>query len=296
MEISDKIVFRRILELRDHPENDKYNSALTAQEESALRASIAEAGIQEALLIRKDGTVISGHQRKRLAADLLLGEVPTREVDCTDQEAIYLLVSLNEARRGNEKDLIKKALRVELLYKNWEIKPGRKSVQDDLDADYNEGESESVQHAHFNRHDVAKTLNLDDSSIRRLRKLLRLIPEFQKEVSEGRIGLLAGNKIASLSWEKQREFLAYYRENGSNFTTREVEEAVEKVDDFEPRVQRQERKKKEKVANKMEKFTNDLSNLMTYALEDKQLCVQLVELLERRLAILERGTNGEIHG
>lgn len=258
MQISNEIVYRGVWELQDHPENDKYNSPLTVMELASLRASLMEVGIQEPLLVRTDGTVVCGHQRKRLAMELF-DQVPTREVTCTDQEAIYLLVSSNEARRGQEKDLIKKALRVDMLYRSWDIKPGRKASQDDLDEDYSE-EGQSVQDAHFGRHDVAKMLNLDDSSIRRLRKLLQLIPEFQQEISEGRIGLVAGNRIACLSKEKQREFLAYYHENGGDFSTKEISEAVQKIDDFMPRVERHEKRKKEKASQKIETISKGITD------------------------------------
>lgn len=253
MQIDSAVQPWRISQLRAHPDNDVYNSQMTAKEETALKASIAEHGIQEALLVRPDGTILSGHQRARIATALGLVEAPVRTVECTDPEAVYLLVATNEARRSEEKDLIKKARRVQVLYQNWGIKPGRKSVQD----------------AHFDRHDVAKTLNLDDSSIRRLLKLLYLIPELQQEVSNQTIGLIAGNKIAALDRDNQYKFLAAYREAGGAMTIAAIGKIIAQLQqDVSPELQELRRdRQKRTVTGKVERIKKDLTWLMTVSVD-----------------------------
>lgn len=247
MVTDSEVILRRISQLQDHPDNEVYNSRLSAREEAALKASIAEYGIQEALLIRPDGTIVSGHQRARIATKLGIVEVPVRIVECTDSEAIYLLVALNEARRGDEKDLMKKARRARMLYESWGIRPGRKSVQD----------------AHFSRHDVAKSLGLDDSGIRRLLKLLYLIPELQEEVSNQAIGLIAGNKIAALDREKQKEFLAAYRKAGGHLQAAAIEKLILQLE-TSPDIQAIRRERQKRVVNgKMERIKKDLTWLTT---------------------------------
>lgn len=255
MKLSDEVGIKRIADLKDHPENSKYNSDLTFREEASLKASIAEVGIQEALLIKKDGTILSGHQRKRIAASLGLKEVPCREVDCTYQEEIYLLVAANEARRGEEKDLMKKAMHVRILYEHWGIKPGRKSAHD----------------AHFSRHDVAQSLNLDDSSIRRLLKLLYLIPELQIEVSKQRIGLIAGNRIASLNREDQKLFYEQYKLAG-HLSTAAISKLVEQISESGKDLSYkslQKEKKRKLLAEKVERVKRDLVWLMTEDLDEE---------------------------
>lgn len=249
------IVLRKLSELKEHPDNTEYNSGLTAREEASLKASIVESGIQEALLIQPDGTIISGHQRVRIAEVLGITEVPVRIVECTEQEAIYLLVAMNEARRGEEKDLIKKARRIKLLYENWGIRPGRKSAQD----------------AHFSRHDVAETLKLDDSSIRRLLKLLNLIPELQIEVSNQAIGLIAGNKIAALDKEAQREFYAvYHQSGGGDLKIAAIEKILTQLGSNSDLQGIQKEKEKQVVHGKVERIKKDLTWLMTVPVDDEE--------------------------
>ncbi|KAA8787857.1 hypothetical protein EC604_28960 [Paenibacillus amylolyticus] len=244
MRYEDRIEIWSVVDLKDHPENSKYNSELSMREEASLKASIAEVGIQEPLLIRPDGTVLSGHQRKRIATSIGLAKVPVRQVHCSEEEAVYLLVTTNEARRGDEKDLMKKARRVQVLYEAWGIKPGRKRVQD----------------AHFDRHDVASVLQLDDSSLRRLLKLLYLIPEFQQEVSKGRIGLVAGNKIASLDREQQNELFRTFQVAGE-IKTATIIKMVDQLrdEDTGPDLKDVRREQKQKqVQGKLDKLKKDL--------------------------------------
>ncbi|WP_375105475.1 ParB/RepB/Spo0J family partition protein (plasmid) [Paenibacillus sp. RS8] len=280
MDIDSQVTLRRISQLQAHPDNEVYNSGLTAREEAALKASIAEHGIQEALLIRPDGTIVSGHQRARIATALGIVEAPVRMVECTDPEAIYLLVAMNEARRGEEKDLMKKARRVQLLYERWGIRPGRKSVQD----------------AHFSRHDVAKSLKLDDSSVRRLLKLLYLIPELQEEVSKQTIGLIAANKIAALDKEKQSEFLAAYRKAGGNLQTVAIEKIITQLD-TSPDLQAIRREKQKRVVNgKVERIKKDLTWLTTVPVDDEER-QELGKMLRAYAGYLgvKGGPDGEIN-
>jgi len=276
MQVSDKIIYRKLEELQDHGQNGDYNSELTPREEASLKASIVEVGIQDALLVRSDGTVISGHQRKRIAHSLGMTEVPTLEVECTDEEALYLLVATNEARRGDEKDLIKKAHRVKVLYEKWGIRPGRKSVHD----------------AQFSRHDVAASLKLDDSSVRRLLKLLYLIPELQREVSGQSIGLIGGNKIAALDPERQREFYKLYQIAGGSLNMKGIEKLIEQIDAPEVIKTMFQEKKQQQLVNKVEKLKKDLIWLMTEQI-DNETRSGITHLLETYAVRLKGGEYGE---
>lgn len=257
MLISNEIVMLPVDKLRNHPKNDKYNSALEAKEEAALKASIFDSGIQEPLLVREDYTIISGHQRRRIAAELRHEQVPVRIVTCSDDESIYLLVSANMARRGDEKDYIKQALRAEVLYAEWRIQPGRKSVHD----------------AQFSRHDVAASLGLNDSSVRRLMRLLLLIPEFREEVSKGAIGLIGGNKIASIGEEKQRLLFEAYKKRDGKIKNGELEELILQVDDSDTLRSLQEQKQEHrevKSGSEVSKIEKQLERCLSDGLSDLQ--------------------------
>lgn len=283
MIISEKIERRNVVELKKHPKNELYNSDLDVREEAALKASIAEVGVQEALLIKSDGTILSGHQRRRIAGDLGITELPTRIVECDEKEELYLLVSANEARRGEEKDLMKKARRIKVLYENWGIRQGPKNVHD----------------AHFYRQDVASTLGLDGSSIRRLLKLLYLIPELQKEVTKGTIGLISGNKIARLDPDKQKEFFRDFQISGAHLKMRDIEKLIEKLEGAEADEAIADQKQEQrqiKQTGKIEKLEKSLVMLMTEELNDESRA-SVAEILGRyAVRFKQRGPEfGEIN-
>ncbi|MFB5269942.1 ParB/RepB/Spo0J family partition protein [Paenibacillus enshidis] len=266
IEISDKVIHRSVLTLKKHPQHELYNSPLTAAELAALEDSIAKTGIQEALLIRTDGTIISGHHRRSLAMSLGLPEVPVREVCCDPTEALYLLVASNEAGRGKkETDLMKKARRVQVLYefgrsKGW-------------NAPYGFGE--------------AGKLSEEEYAVKRLIKLLYLLPKLQREVSAGRIGQQAAYKVAGLSQLQQKKFLAAYEMRGV-MSSKEIQKLVEELDDYEPRVLRNAEKKKENIRKLKDRVANDLTFLMSEAIEDDELQGELIDLLEPKLFTLLR--------
>lgn len=278
MIISETIERRKAAELQPHPKNELYNSDLDEREEAALKASIAESGIQEALLIKADGTVLSGHQRRRLAIQLGMTDLPVRTVECNEKEELYLLVTANEARRGGEKDLMKKARRIKILYENWGIRQGPKNAHA----------------AHFYRQDVASTLGLDGSSVRRLLKLLYLIPELQKEVSKGTIGLISGNKIARLDPDKQEAFFREFQISGAQLKMRDIENLIEKIDGLEADERSQDGKQKQrkiKQTGKIEKLEKSLVMLITEQF-DAESRASIAELLGRYAARFRKGDSG----
>lgn len=90
-----EIVERPIGELREHPLNPR------KEEESAdaiteMRASIAQHGVLQPLLVRADGTVISGHVRLWALQALKQHTVPCIEIDVDDAKALALVIASNE--------------------------------------------------------------------------------------------------------------------------------------------------------------------------------------------------------
>lgn len=150
-----------------------------------------------------------------------------------------------------------------------------------------------MQDAHFSRHDVAKSLKLDDSGVRRLLKLLYLIPELQKEVSNQAIGLISGNKIAALDKDKQREFLAAYRKAGGNLKAAAIERIISQLD-TSPDLQDIRREKQKRVVNgKVERIKKDLTWLTTVPVDDEER-QELGRMLRAYAGYL--GVKGEMDG
>jgi ParB family transcriptional regulator, chromosome partitioning protein len=175
------------------------------KESMALLASIEELGIQEPLWITPNGTIISGHERWKIAQKKKITKLPIRIVeDSTEQELLYLLISANEARRGTEKDYIKRAKKAKVLYEHWDIRQGRPS-KSRHDVDINESQT--------NRHNIAEMMGVTDRTVQRLLKLLELIAELQDLVSAGIIGLKVGNDLATLPNDEQRIIYEKIKQN-----------------------------------------------------------------------------------
>lgn len=132
-------------------------------------------GIRDAIKCTPAFTVISGHQRLRIAQDLGLTEVPIEIIDVDEWRAEYMLIAENTERRGEaESDPIKKAHIAEFMRSWWDVvshRPkGGQNVQVKTTADVAEFIGESVK------------------TTQRLLKLNELIPQLQRLVSTGKLG------------------------------------------------------------------------------------------------------------
>lgn len=181
MEILEKIEYRAVEDLEPHPRNQEFHSPPSEEDYNILRQSIAQDGIQEPIWITPEDVIVSGHARWSIAKELGLEDVPVRVVvDASEDDIVYLLIASNEARRGEEKDLIKKAKKLKILHDHWK-KSHRETDNTEL---FQQAGSKSTFY--------------------RLLKLNELTPELQELVSEGVLGLQAGNELAKLSAEEQR--------------------------------------------------------------------------------------------
>lgn len=134
-------------------------------------------GIRDAIKCTPAFTVISGHQRLRIAQDLGLTEVPVEIIDVDEWEAEYMLIAENTERRGEaESDPIKKARIAEFMRSWWDVKNGgdRKS----------EGHNVQLK----TTADVAEFIGESVKTTQRLLKLNELIPQLQRLVSTGKLG------------------------------------------------------------------------------------------------------------
>ncbi len=83
--------------LKDHPLNYKLYDPPTEDELSELCRSIERSGMLQAINIKPDGTIISGHRRKLAALRLKLGKVPCIVVEPDDEE--LAIIEYNRYRR-----------------------------------------------------------------------------------------------------------------------------------------------------------------------------------------------------
>lgn len=98
--------------LKEHHKNGYYFTYIWGEKFEEIRRSIEKYGIRDPIKITKDYTVISGHQRLRIARDLGMKYVPYKMLDLTidNRETEYLLFAeIVESRGQAETDSIKKA-------------------------------------------------------------------------------------------------------------------------------------------------------------------------------------------
>ena len=111
--------------LNPHPKNGYYFTDIDGEKYEEVKRSIATYGIRDALKITTNYTIVSGHQRFRIAKDLGLTEVPVIIMDVDEWEAEYLLIAENTERRGEaETDPIKKARIANFLKEYWGVNHG----------------------------------------------------------------------------------------------------------------------------------------------------------------------------
>lgn len=110
-----------ITKLKEHPKNNYYFSELDGKKYEEIKRSIAENGIRNPIKCTTSFTVISGHQRLKIAKELGMETVPVQIIDVEGEDAEYLMIEENIHRTRTEKDPIKKSNVAIFLSKYYKI-------------------------------------------------------------------------------------------------------------------------------------------------------------------------------
>lgn len=210
-----------ITKLKEHPKNNYYFSELDGKKYEEIKRSIAENGIRNPIKCTTSFTVISGHQRLRIAKELGMETVPVQIIDVDEWEAEYLLIAENVERRGQaETDPIKKSRIANFLKEYWGVQRGNNQYS-------------RVGAKRRSSKDIAEFIQTNERTAREIMKLNDLIPELQQLVSEGKLGKKAGVQLAYLSEENQRALLQVLGEEIEKTTVAKAKEyrAVENDND-----------------------------------------------------------------
>lgn len=210
-----------ITKLKEHPKNNYYFSELDGKKYEEIKRSIAENGIRNPIKCTTSFTVISGHQRLRIAKELGMETVPVQIIDVDEWEAEYLLIAENVERRGQaETDPIKKSRIANFLKEYWGVQRGNNQYS-------------RVGAKRRSSKDIAEFIQTNERTAREIMKLNDLIPELQQLVSEGKLGKKAGVQLAYLSEENQRALLQVLGEEIEKTTVAKAKEyrAVEDDND-----------------------------------------------------------------
>jgi ParB-like chromosome segregation protein Spo0J len=176
-----------------------------------IRESIAANGIKTPLIVQQ-GTnmILGGHTRCEIAIELGINEVPVRYVDVDEDEALYLLLEDNLDHAEDEKDPMKIAWQCQELKRLIGREKGRPKKTDRDDR--------------FSQESIAKKLNMSEGMFKRYVSLNKLIPELQRLVSAGKIGIMSGSELSRLSPEKQQKVYESIREVSLNKDYRMTEQ------------------------------------------------------------------------
>jgi len=223
--------------LKIHPKNQEYFSDPPSEKYEEIKQSIEANGIRDPLKVLPDYTIIAGHQRYKIAKELGLEKVPVIIYEISEEEAEYLLIADNEERRQEDNDPIKKAKRARFLKEYWGVKQGTRS-------DLGQNGLSSI----------ARAINENERTTKRLLKLNDLIPEFQELVSEKKLGTTAAEQLAYLELETQKALWQTLGEELENKTLSEVKEIRKKMEETQ-----KELKEKENFQKEAEEKTIQLS-------------------------------------
>lgn len=169
-----------------------------------LAESIRQVGVLHPLVVRPiEGgryEIVSGHRRLMAAEMAGLEEVPcvVREMD--DTEAELALIDANLETRQLSPMEMARAIR-----RKKELLGIRNGVK---------GQMTSAQ--------CAEVLGISERQMRKLDKLNDLIPELQALVDSGRLGVTAGERLASLSPDVQRALYEALGDEIASLTSEEV--------------------------------------------------------------------------
>jgi ParB family transcriptional regulator, chromosome partitioning protein len=242
VDIKKRVEMRSVEELKEHPQNEYYHSPLNENEYAALRNSIEEIGVQDPLYVTEDGVIIAGHHRLKVSKEIGLEKVPTRLVVGPEEELIDIALSSNNARRKQEKDVMKLARQVLHYQKMYGIEHGNNRTSQG-DKSYK---------------DVADKIGKSVATANRLIRLNYLIPDLQNLVSDGQIPLMAAVELSKLESDQQMEAYQKLKTDGDDKAKRQKKKDIDKLlnGDHQEIFEKQIKKMKSNI----EKWQVDLTN------------------------------------
>lgn len=215
----------QIEKLNPHPKNEYYFTDIIGEKYEEIKRSIDTYGIRDPLKVTTAYTIISGHQRYRIARDLGLSEVPVEIVDVDEWKAEYMLIAENVERRGEaELDPIKKGRIAQFLKEYWDVKSGGRGSNQHVQVGQN-ADLRSMK-------DVSETIGEDERTTRRLIKLNDLIPQLQTLVSTGKLGTTAAEQLAYLTVEEQSTLFELKGETIADMSVGEVKKLRKEIEDL----------------------------------------------------------------
>lgn len=210
--------------LKPHPKNHEYFDDVSGEDYERLKKSIQLDGIQAPIIVAADMTIISGHQRYRVAKELDLPEVSViiRSDIKSEDDKLRNLISANFGRLKNDPAKQRKAVAkyVELVgFKHGEV--GRNH-------EFQNSQNENSEKLTLDQ--IAKQLGISKANLTRLLSLERFLTDSMKElVDDGVIGETLAADIITRMTEEEQDRLVKSLDATKRYTAKELQPYIDKV-------------------------------------------------------------------
>lgn len=241
--------------LKPHPENQEYFDDISGNDYENLKSAIQIDGIRDPIIVSTDMTIISGHQRVRIAKDLNISQVPVIIYSdiVTEDDKVRNLISENFGRSKNSEAKQRKAIAkyVELVgYKNGEV-----GKNHDRSQECQNGTAEKLS-----LDQIAEQLGISKRDLQRTLSIERNLTDSMKELLDsGVIGkTLAADCISSMTPEEQEELVSTL-DAAKKYTARELQPYIDKIRNLEAEISNKEETVTQSLSQEIENLQDALS-------------------------------------
>ena len=215
----------RIKPFHDHPfrlyEGDRLEDMVQ---------SIKDHGVLNPVIVRRTKSayeMLAGHNRANAAKLAGLKEVPAIVKDnLSDEEAYVYVIETNMVQRSftdllpSEKAAVLKERYEKVLYQRK-----KEEIISEIQAmEGHSGKGGHGDHLSKNRDSLGQEYELSGSSVARLLRINKLIPELKRQLDDGKIAFVVAVNLSSLSEEEQYLVYRVMEENGNKIKPKHVTE------------------------------------------------------------------------
>ncbi|HHV75578.1 MAG TPA: ParB N-terminal domain-containing protein [Thermoanaerobacterium sp.] len=220
--------------LKEHSRNKEFFDDIEGERWQEFVESIRTSGIIVPLIVTQDYVVISGNQRLKAAKELGLKEVPCEVRTYEDKDGLTKedwmlkdLIETNLRQRGignlNSMKLARCVVELERIYG---IKKGNNQ--------YLGSGSATVADAspNISQEEIIKNIGISERHFYRIKKLNELIPELQSLVEQGKLSSSAGEQLAYLEPEQQKELYNILGSTVTELKRSEIESLRKQIEEY----------------------------------------------------------------
>ena len=185
-------------DLKPHPRNGEFFDDMDGQKWKDFLQSVKTSGIIEPIIVTQDLVIFSGHQRVRAAKAIGLMKIAVEVRHYADDDKVLKdLIETNIMQRGlGNTNPVKLARCIAELERILGIRNG------------GDRKSDSNNFNLKTQGDLAKEIGISPQQIANYKKLLRLVPELQTAVEDGKISATNASAILAKLPESEQKAIA----------------------------------------------------------------------------------------